>query len=282
MKAPKEHKPQQSRVIQSRRFVNNKHKSVSNVSQRILITDVPSSGDFSNITDLGIWWAMAAEFHFQQNLPVNVNNQIDLDPLNYIRSLHDYVNPRNLPGPINIAPGDRLRMLTHGGNPDDFHGGHVVFINNRFLRANRIVNRIGNHVTPLYCFMGNNPQHRNLIPGIGNGPLLSPSLGTVSLNEQMTRLALRYVRNPNNKTWGHIINNQGMWIPIYAVPQLSGLFRRYIRSVRNNGVNSPLTTQYLRTLLIKVYNTVNQPYNDFAQYLINQNANTGQGPSLWP
>lgn len=297
MKAAKEHKPQQSRVIQYNKNTNKiSSKITPNVVQKILITDVPANGDFSTVTDLGIWWAMAAEYHFQQRLNANAPNPANLNPLDYIHSLHNYVNPQNLPGPINVAQGDRLRMLTHGYDPAQNNNLNYIHVNGGRVLANNVVNNINtanpdNHVTPLYCFMGNNPQHRNLIPGIGNGPLLSPSMGTVSLNINNIPQALQDAGNQN--PWGHIIDNNGQWIPINEVPQLRELFYDYIISVQNNGVNSPLTTQHLIRLLIEVYNTVNEPYNAFARYLLNYrnrwwqrlfglNAVTGRGRSLWP
>jgi hypothetical protein len=261
----------------------NDYKNIStntNTIQKVLVTDVPNTGDFSNITDLGIWWGMAAEFHFQQNLPANGPNAANLNPLNYIKSLSDYL-PGAIRPQINVNAGDSVRMQAHG---DDPNGGNTVVINGNTHNVNGIINNInqqiagGGGVTPLYCYMGNNPNYRHLIPGIGGGPMLSPSIGSVSLNNNVQNI-LQQAGAAN--TWNNIIDNTGSWLPIYNVPNLSPLFQNYRNSVVLNGANNPLTIQHLQILLIEIYNEVNQPYNDFAQYLIGQNASSGQGQTLW-
>lgn len=258
----------------------------SNVIQNVLVTDVPNTGNFSQVTDLGIWWAMAAEYHFQQTLPANAPNIGNLNPLNYIFSLSDYVNGVPHPPQINVGQGDRVRMQTHGIDPADVQGGHLFIVNGRMRRANPIINNINNNinngqrVTPLYCYMGDNPMHRHLIPGIGQGPMLSPTMGSVSLWNNMNAIH-NALRNAPNNTWSHIIDNGGGWIPINAVNQIAPFFRIYIENVTQNGVNSPLANQSLIQLLTTIYKEVDQPYNDFANYLIQQNLSSGQGQTLW-
>lgn len=272
-------------LIQKKTIKNNNLTKA--IIQAILVTDVPTTQDFSQITDLAIWWAMAAEYHFQKQLPANIPNAANLNPLNYIYSLSDYLPGAPLPQQqINVGQGDRVRMLTHGVDPNDVHGGHTIIVNNRIRRANPIIANInrninGVQVTPLYCYMGDNPEHRYLIPGIGPGPMLSPTMGSVSLRNDMNAIQHTLRNAGNANTWGHIINNRGCWIPIYAVNQIAPFFRIYIRNVTQNGVNSPLTNQSLIQLLITIYNVVNQPYNDFANYLIQQNLSSGQGQTLW-
>lgn len=259
-----------------------------NVIQNVLVTDVPDTGDFSQVTDLGIWWAMAAEWHFQQTLPANAPNLANLNPLNYIHSLNNYLPGAVAPHPINVAAGDRVRMQAHGYPPNRHNRQPRIHVMGGPHPAIDVVNNIDaaivggrQHVTPLYCYMGNNVAHRYMIPGIDSGPMLSPSMGSVSLvsNMENIRNALRIAGAAN--TWNNIINDTGMWIPINEVDALSPLFNSYVDSIGINGVNNPLTTQRLIQLLNTIYNVVNQPYNDFANYLIQQHASTGRGPTLW-
>ena len=269
-------------LIQKKTIKNN--NLTKGIIQAVLVTDVPNTQDFSQITDLAIWWAMAAEYHFQKQLPANIPNAANLNPLNYIYSLSDYLPGAPLPQQqINVGQGDRVRMLTHGVDPSQL--GHMVIVGSSLLPAKEIINNINNkinggRVTPLYCYMGNNPEHRDLIPGIGPGPMLSPTMESVSLWNNMNAIH-KVLKNAPNNTWRHIINNRGCWIPIYAVNQIAPFFRNYIRNVTQNGVNSPLTNQSLIQLLITIYNVVNQPYNDFANYLIQRNLSSGQGQTLW-
>lgn len=266
------------------------------IIQAVLVTDVPTTQDFSQVTDLAIWWAMAAEYHFQKNLQKATQNVNSLNPLDYIYSLSDYL-PGGRSQQINVNMGDSVRMLTHGSEPDD-QNRHLLYVNNRQIEANSIVDNINRNitngqVTPLYCYMGNNPQHRHLIPGIGPGPMLSPTMGSVSLRNDMGAIRNALERF-QNKTWEAIIDNMGCWIPINQVTSLNQLFRHYQNSVNQFGVNSQRTVNALKILLNQVYAVVNRPYNDFANYLINYSRRwwfqryfhlggltTGKGQTLW-
>lgn len=272
-------------LIQKKTIKNNNLTKA--IIQAILVTDVPTTQDFSQITDLAIWWAMAAEYHFQKQLPANIPNAANLNPLNYIYSLSDYLPGAPLPQQqINVGQGDRVRMLTHGVDPNDVHGGHTIIVNNRIRRANPIIANInrninGVQVTPLYCYMGDNPEHRYLIPGIGPGPMLSPTMGSVSLRNDMNAIQHTLRNAGNANTWSHIIDNNGSWLDIRLVNGLNTLFVNYSTSVRETGIQSNYTLMFLRRLLNAVFDCVDQPYNDFTTYLQQQNLSTGQGQTLW-
>lgn len=272
-------------LIQKKTIKNNNLTKA--IIQAILVTDVPTTQDFSQITDLAIWWAMAAEYHFQKQLPANIPNAANLNPLNYIYSLSDYLPGAPLPQQqINVGQGDRVRMLTHGVDPNDVHGGHTIIVNNRIRRANPIIANInrninGVQVTPLYCYMGDNPEHRYLIPGIGPGPMLSPTMGSVSLRNDMNAIQYTLCDAGNANTWSHIIDNNGSWLDIRLVNGLNTLFFNYSTSVRETGIQSNYTLMFLRRLLNAVFDCVDQPYNDFTTYLQQQNLSTGQGQTLW-
>ncbi len=263
-----------------------KHNLTKGIIQAVLVTDVPATMDFSQITDLGIWWAMAAEYHFQKNLQINAPNVGNLNPLNYIHSLSDYIPGAQPPQRIDVGQNDRVRMITHGVNPNDVQGGHLLIVNGRMRRANPIIDNINRNinrqrVTPFYCFMGNNPAHRHLIPGIGPGPLLSPTMWTVSLRNNTIAIQTALQNAGNANTWGNIIDKNGSWRDIRSVDGLNTLFVNYSTSVRENGPQSNLTIMFLRRLLNAIFNCVDQPYNDFAQYLITHNLTTGFGNTLW-
>lgn len=272
-------------LIQKKTIKNNNLTKA--IIQAILVTDVPTTQDFSQITDLAIWWAMAAEYHFQKQLPANIPNAANLNPLNYIYSLSDYLPGAPLPQQqINVGQGDRVRMLTHGVDPNDVHGGHTIIVNNRIRRANPIIANInrninGVQVTPLYCYMGDNPEHRYLIPGIGPGPMLSPTMGSVSLRNDMNAIQFTLCDAGNANTWSHIIDNNGSWLDIRLVNGLNTLFFNYSTSVRETGIQSNYTLMFLRRLLNAVFDCVDQPYNDFTTYLQQKNLSTGQGQTLW-
>lgn len=272
-------------LIQKKTIKNNNLTKA--IIQAILVTDVPTTQDFSQITDLAIWWAMAAEYHFQKQLPANIPNAANLNPLNYIYSLSDYLPGAPLPQQqINVGQGDRVRMLTHGVDPNDVHGGHTIIVNNRIRRANPIIANInrninGVQVTPLYCYMGDNPMHRYLIPGIGPGPMLSPTMGSVSLRNDKNAIQYTLSNAGNANTWSHIIDNNGSWLDIRLVNGLNTLFVNYSTSVRETGIQSNYTLMFLRRLLNAVFDCVDQPYNDFTTYLQQQNLSTGQGQTLW-
>lgn len=272
-------------LIQKKTIKNNNLTKA--IIQAILVTDVPTTQDFSQITDLAIWWAMAAEYHFQKQLPANIPNAANLNPLNYIYSLSDYLPGAPLPQQqINVGQGDRVRMLTHGVDPNDVHGGHTIIVNNRIRRANPIIANInrninGVQVTPLYCYMGDNPEHRYLIPGIGPGPMLSPTMGSVSLRNDMNAIQYTLCDAGNANTWSHIIDNNGSWLDIRLVNGLNTLFFNYSTSVRETGIQSNYTLMFLRRLLNAVFDCVDQPYNDFTTYLQRKNLSTGQGQTLW-
>lgn len=253
-----------------------------NVIQNVLITDIPQNKDFSNITDLGLWWAMAAEYHLQGSL--NPNAQA-LNPLSYIHSLADY-----LQGPtsnqINVAPNDRVRMLTHGYNPNDMKGKHCIVVNNQPVEVNPIIDNINksiapNLVTPLYCYMGNNPNHKNLIKGIGEGPMLCPSKRSVSLKDRSKKIHNALTNAGKANTWSEIIDDYGFWKSINSVKGLGVLLNTYKTSAQQKGSQDPQTINCLKPLLTEVYKVVDKAYNDFANYLKNQKLITGEGPALW-
>lgn len=278
-----------------------KNNLTKGIIQTVLVTDVLNTKDFSQVTDLSIWWAMAAEYHFQRNLPINAQNRNNLNPLNYIHSLSDYQPGAPQPQQrINVDQGDRVRMLTHGGDPNQNNAQHLILVNEFLQDANQIVPNINNNingrvqVTPLYCYMGDNPAHRNLIPGIGQGPMLSPTMGSVSLRNNMAAIQAALQNAGNDNTWNHIINNHGHWIPINQVAPLNQLFGHYQNLVNHHGVNSQTTVNALKMLLNQVYTVVNRPYNDFTNYLINYRRRwwfqrffhiggitTGKGRTLW-
>ena len=276
-------------LIQKKTIKNN--NLTKGIIQAILVTDVPTTKDFSQITDLAIWWAMAAEYHFQKQLPANIPNAANLNPLNYIYSLSDYLPGAPLPQQqINVGQGDRVRMLTHGVDPSQH--GHMVIVggwnqlNDFMYSANEVIANInkkinGGQVTPLYCYMGNNPIHRNLIPGIGEGPMLSPTMGSVSLRNDMNAIQAALQDAGAANTWEAIIDNMGCWIPINQVTPLNQLFIHYQNFVNRYGVNSQDTVNALKILLNQVYAVVNRPYNDFANYLIDKGLTTGKGETLW-
>lgn len=266
------------------------------IIQTVLVTDVPQTKNFSQITDLAIWWAMAAEYHFQKNLQMTNQNVNSLNPLDYIHSLSDYLP--NAPQPqqqINVGQGDRVRMLTHGVNPNQ-RIGHMIVVGSwqgldRFLQpANQIIDNINNNinggqVTPLYCYMGNNPTHQNLIPGIGQGPMLSPIMGSVSLRGE-SKKDMNAIRNALNSagdvnTWSNIIDDNGRWKSIENVKEIKRLYKIYKTYANYYGGNHALTIKILKKLLEVVYNVVNMPYNNFTSYLIDKGLATGKGETLW-
>jgi hypothetical protein len=255
-----------------------------NVIQNVLITDIPQNKDFSNITDLGLWWAMAAEYHLQDSLKINGQT---VNPLSFIHSLTDYLQGPT-PNQINVVHNDRVRMLTHGYNPNNTPGKHCIVVNNQLVEVNSIIDNINksiasNSVTPLYCYMGNNPKHKNLIKGIGEGPMLSPSKSSVSLDENNPTMSIQIALTNAGKanTWSEIINDNGSWKPINSVKGLDVLFNAYKISAQQKGSQDPQTIDCLKLLLTEVYKVVDKAYNDFANYLKNQKLITGEGPTLW-
>lgn len=272
-------------LIQKKTIKNN--NLTKGIIQAVLVTDVPNTQDFSQITDLAIWWAMAAEYHFQKQLPANIQNAVNLNPLNYIYSLSDYLpSAQPTQQQINVGQGDRVRMLTHGVDPNDVHGGHTLIVNNRIRRANPIIANInrninGVQVTPLYCYMGDNPEHRYLIPGIGPGPMLSPTMGSVSLRNDMYAIQAALQNAGAANTWSNIIDDDGLWKSIEDVKETKHLYKIYKTYANYYGGDHNLTIKILKKLLKAVYNVVNMPYNNFTSYLIDIGLATGKGETLW-
>lgn len=259
------------------------------VMQRVLITDIPNAEDFSQLTDLAIWWAMAAEYHIQQDLASL--SGVPKSPLHYIKPLYDYGEKRADTN-IHVDEGDEVRMLTHGALPDTGGIKHPIGIDGDLFEADEVIANInaclpeGKSVTPLYCFMGNNPSHAEMLPGIGEGPMLAPTIGSVSLKFKGGRIVGKDDKlvnlHPEVCPWKDIIDEDGCWVGIDKVGGLRDAYRGYVGLVGEKGVHDTETIDALKRLLDLVYSFVNPLYNSFTEYLIEQQATTGQGPSLWP
>ena len=88
------------------------------VVQRVLFTDIPADEKLSGVTDLGIWWAMAAEWH-EQGLRAKESEKTgpEKGAKDYIKSLANYVSTASRPA-VTLEDGDEARILTHGIDPD--------------------------------------------------------------------------------------------------------------------------------------------------------------------
>ncbi len=233
------------------------------IVQRHLFVDSPE--DFTQLEDMGMWWGMACEWRNVKNL---YGNKVSDNPRDYITSLVDVSAAKN-----NLKKGEQLRMLAHG-----YEGGTDVDIQNTRVEAKSKLDKISavyeqkhgkkptkKQLSPLHCFMGDPGGTMENIgkdkKGLGSGPVLIPSTGTVSFDQ-----------NAVLKGWsgGDFIDADGYWKKATDASALLPDLTKYKKSADDKSL--------LAAALDEVYLKINAEYIAFAGAC----KQTGRTQAAWP
>lgn len=281
------------------------------VVQRMLFTDIPGNKDLTEVKDLGIWWAMAAEWH-EQGLRAKETGGAGAVPakkaIDYIESLENYV-PGGSQAPVLLEQGDEARMLTHGINPSRT-SVPCVAVQKKAVNVNQLVTKIESclptgggtqQVIPAYCYMGNNTSnHKDRTQrgaggsGLGQGPILAPASGIVSLNETSLKgfkkcTGEKYTPS-HPPAWKDIIyasgDRFGCWIDFKEFLKANNRINKLFEAYKDPSI-APGTDK-LALLLEELYIVIKPQYEAFLAEIRKYDeiktlkVLTGEVSGLWP
>lgn len=277
------------------------------VVQRMLFTDIPSNKDLTRVTDLAIWWAMAAEWH-EQGLRARETGDAGAAPakkaIDYIESLENYV-PGGSQAPVPLERGDEARMLTHGMRPSGASpsGAPVAFVQvqGQAVDVNQLVTNIESglaagggtqQVIPAYCYMGNNTSdHKDRTKrgvrgsSLGQGPILAPASRIVSLDEgnQLSFTTYLQAVGSTSRPWKDIIDEFGYWRDLNDLCLVNAEVKRAKKKFEEK--------DDLELFLEILYKVIKPQYEAFLADLRKYDSTkpkkdekvlTGEIPGLWP